>query len=61
MTLENKNNLKMGYYFVELLGGAVYWIITGFKKNKKECVDYKYSFEMGILTIILGVLIYLYL
>jgi hypothetical protein len=51
----------MGFYFVELLGGAVYWIITGLKKDKNECVDYKYSFEIGILTIILGILIYLYL
>jgi hypothetical protein len=51
----------MGFYFVELLGGAVYWIITGLKKDKNECVDYKYSFEIGILKIILGILIYLYL
>ena len=51
----------MGHYFVSILGGFIYWMITGLKKDKNECVDYKYSFEIGILTIILGILIYLYL
>lgn len=51
----------MGHYSVRILGGFIYWMITGLKKDKNECVDYKYSFEIGILTIILGILIYLYL
>lgn len=50
----------MGHYYIRLLGGLVYWIITGFKKDKNECISYKYSFEIGLITITVVLLLYLY-
>ena len=51
----------MGHYSVKTLGGFIYWFFTGMKKDKKECINYKYSFEIGILTILIATFFYLYI
>lgn len=50
----------MAYGHVKYLGGIVYWIINKFEKPLKECVNFKHSFIIGCIFIIVVFYLVLY-
>lgn len=50
----------MGYGHIKYLGGVVYRIINKFEKPFKECVNFKHSFIIGFVFIIVVFYLVLY-